>query len=104
MTTDTVTGGVQVDLVVGANTITVTVTAEDGSTTGTYSVVVTRADETDPPVLDTAVVNGSSLVLAYSEDLDTGSEPAVSDFAVDRHRFGDFCGVGAGGVVGFDLW
>ena len=40
---DTVTGGVQVDLVVGANTITVTVTAEDGSTTGAYAVVVTRA-------------------------------------------------------------
>ena len=73
---DTVTDGVQVDLVVGANTITVTVTAEDGSTTGTYSVEVTRADETDPPVLDTAVVNGSSLVLGYNEALDAGSEPA----------------------------
>ena len=79
---DTVTGGVQVDLVVGANTITVTVTAEDGSTTGTYAVVVTRADETDPPVLDTAVVDGASLVLTYDEALDTNSQPAVADFVV----------------------
>ena len=68
---------------VGANTITVTVTAEDGSTTGTYAVVVTRADETDPPVLDTLRwLNGASLVLAYSENLDTASQPAVGDFAV----------------------
>ena len=67
------------DLVVGAM-ITVTVTAEDGSTTGTYSVEVTRAADTAVPQLSSAVVDGSSLVLAYDEDLDTNSQPAVSDF------------------------
>ena len=39
---DVVTAGHQVDLAVGANTITVTVTAADGATTKAYDVVVTR--------------------------------------------------------------
>ena len=39
---DAVTDGFQVDLEVGANTIGVRVTAEDGSTTRTYTMVVTR--------------------------------------------------------------
>ena len=69
---DAVAGGVQVDLVVGVTEITVTVTAEDGSTTGTYTVEVTRAADTAVPQLSSAVVDGASLVLTYDEDLDTG--------------------------------
>ena len=79
---DTVTGGVQVNLTVGANTVSVTVTAEDGSTTSTYTVTVSRADETDPPQLSTATINGTDLTLTYSEALNTGSKPAAGDFAV----------------------
>ena len=79
---DTVTGGVQVNLTVGANAITVTVTAEDGSTTGAYTVTVSRADETDPPQLSSATVDGAELTLTYSETLDSSSEPATSAFAV----------------------
>ena len=71
----------QVNLDVGANTVTVTVTAEDG-TTGAYTVTVSRADETDPPQLTSATVDGTDLVLVYSESLDEGSKPAVSAFAV----------------------
>ena len=39
---DAVKDGFQVDLEVGANTVRVRVTAEDGSTTRTYTMVVTR--------------------------------------------------------------
>ena len=38
--------------------------------------------DTTAPVLQTAAVNGSSLVLTYDDDLDTGSEPAPGDFSV----------------------
>ena len=79
---DTVTEGVQVDLDVGANTVTVTVTAEDGSTTGAYTVTVSRADETNPPQLSSAAVDGADLTLTYSEALDEDSQPAAGDFAV----------------------
>ena len=79
---DTVTEGVQVDLDVGTNAVTVTVTAEDGSTTGAYTVTVSRADETDPPQLSSAAVDGTDLTLVYSEALDEDSQPAVGDFAV----------------------
>ena len=43
MDVDTGTDGHQVDLEVGENTIKVQVTAEDTTTTETYTVVVTRA-------------------------------------------------------------
>ena len=70
--------GARAGLVVGPNTITVTVTAEDG-TTSTYTLEVTRADAT---ALDTATVDGAGVVLAYGESLDGGSEPAPEDFTV----------------------
>ena len=44
---DTLAAGHQVDLVEGANTIQVEVTAEDGATTRTYTVAVTRAAQAD---------------------------------------------------------
>ena len=39
-------------------------------------------NDTDPPMLSTAAVNGSTLTLTFDETLDTGSVPAVGDFAV----------------------
>ena len=44
---DTLAAGQQVDLVEGANTIQVEVTAEDGATTRTYTVAATRAAQAD---------------------------------------------------------
>ena len=48
--------GSEVSLAVGANEIAVTVTAEDGSTTKTYRVTVTRAEEPALPVVSVAAV------------------------------------------------
>ena len=50
--------GYQVDLQVGSNTISVKVTAEDGTTTQTYTVTVTRAA---PPASSDASLSGLSL-------------------------------------------
>ena len=62
--------GHQVPLVVGANTITVTVTAEDGTTTG-YTVIVTRAPDTRPPQLRSATIDEEHLKLFYDDVLNT---------------------------------
>ena len=48
--------GPEVSLAVGENEIAVTVTAEDGSTTKTYRVTVTRAEEPALPVVSIAAV------------------------------------------------
>ena len=48
--------GLEVSLAVGANEIAVTVTAEDGETTQTYTVTVTRAEEPALPVVSIAAV------------------------------------------------
>ena len=48
--------GSEVSLTVGANEIAVTVTAEDGSTTKSYTVMVTRAEEPALPVVSIAAV------------------------------------------------
>ena len=42
-----INGGLPIGLVVGANPITVTVTAQDGTTTRQYTVTVTRAPSSD---------------------------------------------------------
>ena len=55
MDANTMTACQQVSLAVGANTIKVKVTAEDDTTTETYTVVVTRAP--DLPVLSFASNN-----------------------------------------------
>ncbi len=44
--------------------------------------VTNDTPDTTAPVLDTATVNGTSLVLTYDEDLDEDSVPAASDFTV----------------------
>ena len=50
------------------------------------SAVVTVNDndvaDATPPTLSTAVVNGNTLVLTYSETLDAASTPAASAFAL----------------------
>ena len=52
----TIEPGSEVNLAVGENAIAVTVTAEDGSTTRTYTVTVTRAEEPALPVVSIAAV------------------------------------------------
>ena len=47
-----------------------------------FELVFNVLGDTTAPVLQTAAVNGSSLVLTYDDDLDTGSEPAPGDFSV----------------------
>ena len=74
--------GHQVPLAVGPNMVTVTVTAEDGTTTAVYTITVDRTDEAGPPLLRTAVVDGASVVLVHHEHLDETSEPATGDFSV----------------------
>ena len=72
-------GGVEdadgtVDLAVGANTVSVVVTAEDGQTTKTYTVTVTRA--VAPPSTDATL---SSLSL-WPGELVPAFDPAVTDY------------------------
>ena len=43
---------------------------------------MTPAADTTAPVLQTATVNGTTLVLTYNEALDTGSVPAATDYTV----------------------
>ena len=67
---DTVADGHQVDLVVGANTIKVKVTAGDGTTTKTYAMTVTRAAQSDTDAALSAVAlahdNGAAIALSPS--------------------------------------
>ena len=77
---DAVKAGQQVSLLVGANTIKVKVTAEDTTTTSTYTVVVTRGAATAPgaPTALTATANGQSQIdLAWTAPADTGG-PAIA--------------------------
>ena len=82
---DALAGGFQVgSLAVGANTIKVKVTAEDGTTTRTYTVTVTREAvvlDTTAPVVDFPSVNnpGTEVVLPFGEALDLveGSQDAL---------------------------
>ena len=82
---DALAGGFQVgSLAVGPNTIKVKVTAEDGTTTQTYTVTVTRQTavlDTTAPVVDFPSVNnpGTEVVLPFGEALDLveGSQDAL---------------------------
>ena len=64
---DSTEAGHQVALAVGANTIKVKVTAEDGSTVQTYTVTVTRAGSADASL--------SALALSYDE---SGTDTAIA--------------------------
>ena len=53
--------------------------ATDGATA---AGTIENDDDTTAPVLDTATVNGTTLVLTYGEALDTGSVPASTAYTV----------------------
>ena len=57
-------------------------TAEDGVTTETYTVVVTRAADTTAPTVSDATVAGTSLVIAFDEPLAAAANLAGSAFTV----------------------
>ena len=69
---DTLKTGFQTALAVGANTIKVEVTAEDGNTTEPYTITVTREADTAAPSPESAEVpnDGTSVTLYFNEDLD----------------------------------
>jgi len=75
-----------ISLSVGSNNIPVIVTSGSGSSTKTYSVVVTRAsgpDTTAPEVVSAAIAsNGTTLTLTLDESLDDSSTPSNSSFTV----------------------
>ena len=59
---DTGKPGHQVDLVAGENTIQVKVTTEDGTTTQTYTVTVTRGGQTNTPATGKPSITGTAQV------------------------------------------
>ena len=63
---DAVTSGHQVNLGVGPTTITATVTAEDGMTTKTYTVVVTRAQTSTAPAVSSVEITSTPTYAAYA--------------------------------------
>ena len=70
-----------VSLAVGGNAITVEVTAEDGQTTKTYTVTVTRA-ESPPPASSDATLSGLAL-----SGVDIGAfDPATTEYTADVDR------------------
>ena len=81
---DADTEGFQIDLEVGANTIKAKVTAEDGSTTRTYTMVVTRAADVTAPATRSATVNGDTLVITFGETLAAAANLANSAFGVKK--------------------
>ena len=77
--------GFQVDLGVGANTIKAKVTASDGETAQTYTVVVTRAaGDATAPTANGATVNGATLVISFDEALAAATNLANSAFTVKK--------------------
>ena len=77
--------GFQVDINVGANTIKAKVTASDGETTLTYTVVVTRAaGDTTAPSVTGATVDGTTLAIAFDEDIAPAANLANGAFAVKK--------------------
>ena len=62
--------GWQIPVEIGANTVTITVTAEDGTTTGTYTLTVTRNSlETESAPLGSLAVTGATLVPEFNADV-----------------------------------
>ena len=82
---DTNATGFQVGLGVGANTIKAKVSASDDETTGTYTVVVTRAaGDTTAPAVTGASVDRTSLVVTFDEILAAAANVANSAFTVRK--------------------
>ena len=62
--------GWQIPVGIGANTVTITVTAEDGSTTGIYTLTVNRNSlETEAAPLGSLAVAGATLLPAFGSDV-----------------------------------
>ena len=77
--------GFQVALGVGANTIKAKVTASDGETTQTYTVLVTRAaGDVTAPTADGATVDGTTLTITFNEALAAAANLANGAFTVKR--------------------
>ena len=99
----------QVDLDVGANTIKVKVTAEDGNTTDTYTVVVTRAATSTDATLSALTVNDGTSDLSLSPAFASGTftyaanvgngVTSVTLAATPNHTDGSVSGVTLGGTV-----
>ena len=78
---DATTAGDQVNLDVGSNTISVKVTAEDGTTTRTYTVTVTRAAPTvsSDASLSGLALSGVALSPDFASDTTTGYTASVAN-------------------------
>ncbi|MYF12626.1 MAG: sulfatase-like hydrolase/transferase [Gammaproteobacteria bacterium] len=77
--------GFQVALGVGTNTIKAKVSASDGETTQTYTVLVTRAaGDVTAPTADGATVNGTTLVITFNEALAAAASLASGAFTVKK--------------------
>ena len=82
---DPVAAGHQIALAVGANAVTTTVTAEDG-TTRAYAVTVTRAAASDDASLASLAVSGADLAF----------DAAVTEYAVEVSYYAELATVSAG--------
>ena len=108
---DTATlGEAELDLIVGSNTLTVTVTSEDGSTTKPYRVTVTRANAPGicgrtPAVRDALVARISVITdCAYVTDVHLATITGylnLGDQNITALAVGDFAGLTA--LTGLDL-
>ena len=75
---------VEIDLEEGKTIFKVKVTAEDATTFLIYTVSMNReaSVDTTEPILQTAVADGNTITLTYSEALDANSIPAAAAFSV----------------------
>ena len=75
---------VEIDLEEGKTIFKVKVTAEDATTVLIYTVSMNReaSVDTTEPILQTAVADGNTITLTYSEALDANSIPAAAAFSV----------------------
>ena len=99
---DGVTNGHQVDLEVGANVIKVKVTAEDGDTTRTYTVTVTReatvnicnrTAEVQTAILATTEVSASDCALVLASELALITSLQISGESLISLQDGDLAGL-----------
>ena len=85
------TASVPITLAVGENTITILVTAEDTTTTETYTIIVTRAANTAPSITGGQLVgrdeNGDTTVATYTATDDEGDTITWSVTGADAGFF-----------------
>ena len=103
---DTASDGHQVDLDVGSNTIQIRVTAPDGTTVRTYTLVIARDDASDvcgrTPQVREAIVSASGV--SGCADVTSAHLSAITklSFGVTSLQSGDFAGLNA--LVSLNLW